>query len=302
MSPRLAAAELCDERFLASLEALRLVARRVAPRGRFAEQRSRALGGGFEFKDYRPYAPGDDLRSIDWNLYRRLGRVFVRLCEELEDLPLYLLPDVSRSAWLETPPRALAGLRASLALAAISLGQHDKVGIFPFDDDLRVLQRPTSGKNRILQFAQLCSELEPAPEPGGTTDLSRALARFQALGLREGLVCVVSDFFDPAGIERVVEALHGVRSKLLLVQLVRRSDAEPALQGDLRLSDCESGAVTDVSITPAVLERYKAAHARFDGALADFARGRAAGLVKLDVDGDVVAQLARLFEAGTLLV
>ncbi|MBK7874263.1 MAG: DUF58 domain-containing protein [Planctomycetes bacterium] len=302
MSSRLAAAELCDERFLASLEALRLVARRVAPRGRFAEQRSRALGGGFEFKDYRPYAAGDDLRSVDWNLYRRLGRVFVRLCEELEDLPLYLLPDVSKSAWLEDPPRALAGLRASLALAAISLGQHDKVGIFPFDTDLRVLQRPTSGKNRILQFAQLCSGLEPAPGLDGATDLPRSLARFQALGLREGLVCVVSDFFDPAGIDAVIAALHGVRSKLLLVQLVRKSDAQPALTGDLRLSDCESGAVTDVSITPAVLERYRAAHARFDAALADFARARQAGLVKLDVDADVVAQLAKLFEAGTQLV
>lgn len=298
MSSRLAAAQLCDERFLASLEALRIVARRVAPRGRFAEQRSRALGGGFEFKDYRPYAPGDDLRSVDWNLYRRLGRVFVRLCEELEDLPLYLLPDVSRSAWLEEPPRALAGLRASLALAAISLGQHDKVGIFPFDADLRVLQRPTSGKNRILQLAELCSRLEP----GGATDLTRSLARFQALGLREGLVCIVSDFFDPAGIDAVIAALHGVRSKLLLVQLVRKTDAAPQLTGDLRLSDCESGAVTDVSITPAVLERYQAAHARFDAALADFARGRSAGLVKLDVEQDVVAQLARLFEAGTLTV
>ena len=80
--------ELFDPEFLESLGHLRLVARQVPRGGRFAEQRSRDLGSGIEFKDYRPYAPGDDLRGVDWNVYRRLGRVFLRLFEELEDLPL----------------------------------------------------------------------------------------------------------------------------------------------------------------------------------------------------------------------
>jgi len=297
MNARLTAAELCDERFLASLEALRIVARRVAPRGRFAEQRSRQLGGGIEFRDFRPYASGDDLRAVDWNIYRRLGRVFVRLFEEQQDLPLYLVPDVSQSAWFETPPRALAGLRAALALAAISLGQHDRVGVFACAEDLRVLQRPMAGKGRVLHLARLLAEVEP----GGKTDLVRSLASLQALGLREGLVCVISDFFDPAGIEAVLGALRGLRHRLLLVQLVRASDRDPRLTGDVRVVDCEDGASADVSITPAVLERYRAAYAHFESALTEYARGRQSGLVQLDVERDVVAQLAGLFEDGTLV-
>lgn len=294
--------ELCDARFLAAIERLRIVAKRVAPRGTFAEQRSRDKGAGIEFKDYRPYAAGDDLRAIDWNVYRRLGRVFLRLYEELEDLPLYLLTDASRSAFLiesdasgnARRPRVIAGLRAALGLASISLGQHDRVGIFPFGEDLETLVRPAGGKGRILTLATRLAQITPR----GTTDFGRSLARFSGLGLREGLVCIVSDFFDPRGIEAVTEALKKLRHRLLLVQLIRDTDREPALNGDLRLVDCEDGPAADVSITPQILEHYRAAVAHFDEGLAAFARSRGAGLLRLDVDRDVLSQLEGLFGSG----
>lgn len=317
LSARLSArADLFDTAFLEAAERLRLVAQRVAPRGRFADQRSRDRGAGLEFQDYRPYVAGDDLRAIDWTVYRRLGRLFLRLFEEHEDLPLYLLPDVSRSAWLERPPRARAGLRAALALAAVSLGQHDSVGVFPFGDDLEVLQRPTSGKGRLMQLASRMTKIEPM----GGTDLRTSLKRFRALGLREGLCVVVSDFFDPGGLAAVEEALRAVRHKLLLVQLVRKSDRDPRPPqratarvgqtspaagprgGEVRVIDCESGQAHDVALTPAVLARYRAAYDRFNEGLAAFARSRRAGLLALDVEGDIVAQLATLFENGRRVV
>ena len=93
--------------YLKQRRRLHVSARRVAPRGRFADQRSRDRGMGLEFEDHRPYAPGDDLRAVDWHLERRLGRLFVRLFEQQEDLPMYLMPDVSKSQFLEEPsPRA----------------------------------------------------------------------------------------------------------------------------------------------------------------------------------------------------
>lgn len=292
---RLSVADLCDARFLAALERLRIVARRVAPRGRFAEQRSRDRGPGIEFKDHRAYAAGDDLRMVDWNVYRRLGRMFLRLCEEHEDLPLYLLVDVSASAWFEDPPRARAGLRAGLALAAISLGQHDPVGVFPFAEDLRVLVRPAAGKNRVLGLAQRMAELGP----GGATDLARSLASFEALRLREGVVAVISDFFDPAGLDAVTAALGRLRHRLLLLRLKRAQDAAPELRGELRLVDCETGAGEDVAVSGAVLEGYRAAYARFEEGLAAFAISRGAGLLVLDADAEVVPQLEGLFAGGT---
>ncbi len=119
--PAIQLEQLLGDGFLEALQSLRISARRVPRRGRHAEQRSKDLGSGIEFRDFRPYVPGDDLRSIDWNIYRRLGRVFLRLFEEMEDLPLYLMPDVSRSMYFEAPPRALGGLRCALALAAVSV-------------------------------------------------------------------------------------------------------------------------------------------------------------------------------------
>jgi uncharacterized protein (DUF58 family) len=286
--------ELFDAKFLESLGHLKLIAKRVPAGGRFAEQRSRDMGHGIEFRDFRPYSTGDDLRAVDWNIYRRLGRVFIRLFEEFEDLPLYVLPDISRSSYLEEEPRVRAGLRAALALASISLGQHDTVGVFPFSDDLSVLLRPQSGKGRLMHYAKRLAELEP----GGATNFTQSLHRFGGLQLRQGLCVIISDFFDPAGIDEVVKAMKKLRHRLLIVQLVKSSDRNPDVQGDLRLRDCETGSVEDVSVTTHVLDSYRAAYDRFETALTEFARQRSAGLLRLDSDADVVPQLATLFETG----
>ncbi|MFG0319887.1 MAG: DUF58 domain-containing protein [Planctomycetota bacterium JB042] len=290
--------ELFDPAFLEAVERLRIVARRVPRGGRPAEQRSDDRGAGIEFKDYRPYVPGDDLRGVDWNIYRRLGRVFLRQFEELEDLPVHLLTDVSASLWLEDPPRARAGLRCALALAAIALGQHDSVGLFPFSDDLTVAERPRSGKGRWMRFAHALAALSP----GGPTDFGRSLRRFEGMRLRSGLVVLISDFFDPAGVPAIAAAAKRLRHRLLFVQLVRTGDAAPTVDGDVRLVDCETGATEDVSVTAAVRQRYRDAYRRFEDGLSGLARSRGAGLLRLDADGDVAAQLARLFEAGALAV
>ena len=291
-------AELFDPAFLAAIERLRLLANRVPAGGRPADQRSKKLGSGLEFHDHRPYAAGDDLRSVDWNLYQRLGKVFVRLFEENEDLPVYLLPDVSRSAWVESPPRALAGLRATLGLGAIALGNHDKVGVFPFGAQLQTLWRPQSGARRVQSLAQALSTLEPA----GGTAIAPALEEFGRRNLRRGLAVVISDLFDPAGAESVARALSELRHSLIVVQLVRASDREPDLSGDLRLVDCESGAAEDVSVTPQVVSRYREAYDRFQDIIAAALRARGAGHLRLDVEGDVAHQLSALFQGEALVV
>ena len=292
------ASELFDPAFLASLQRLHIQARRVARGGRHAEQRSNDLGAGIEFRDFRPYVPGDDFRAIDWTIYRRLGKVFLRLFEELEDLPVYLLPDTSNSMYLESPPRAHTGLRAALALASIALNQHDSVGLFPFGSDLSVALRPQSGKGRVMRFAEALAGLQGQ----GPTDLQRAVQTLESMQLRRGLVVLISDFFDPGGIEAVQSALKRIRHRVLLVQLVADGDREPGLQGDLQLRDCESGAVEDVSATPAVLERYRQAYDGFQQELANFANKRGMGMLQLDVGADVVTQLATLFEHGNFRV
>jgi uncharacterized protein (DUF58 family) len=290
---------LLDPKLIERARALRIVARRVAPGGRWAEQRSLDRGSGLEFRDYRAYAAGDDLRAIDWNVYKRLGRVVIRLFEELEDLPIYLVPDLSRSMWLEDPPRAHAALTAVVALAAIGLDQHDAVGIFPFGESLDIAVRPRSGRGLLMEIAstleQQCLEMSKQRRE---TDLVSSLAQLRGLGLREGLVVIVSDFFDPAGADAVIRELKRLRHRLLLVPVVRAGDREPDVDGDLRLRDCETGSRYDVSVTSDVLDRYRAAYDRFMKSLRTFATSRRGGFLPIDADGDVLDQLASLFEGG----
>ncbi len=291
-------ASIFDAAFLESLKRLRIVARRVPGGGRFAEHRSQDAGGGVDFKDFRPYSPGDDFRSIDWNIYQRLGKVFLRLYEELEDLPLYILTDHSKSLYQEQPPRIVPSLRATLALASISLNHHDTVGVFPFSNDVQTLWSPQGGAGKVMHLATRLSSLEP----GGSTDFAMSLKRLNSMSLRRGLLAVVSDFFDPQGIEAVTAALKTVRHRLLLIQLVRPSDRRPELNGDYHLVDCESGESAEVSVTDRLLSRYTGAYDRFQTGLTDFASKRGAGLLQLDVEQEVAPQLATLFETGGYVV
>ena len=290
--------ELFDPEFVESVSRLKIIARRVAPSGSPAEKRSRQKGSGMEFRDYRQYTAGDDFRSIDWNVYQRLGRVFLRLFEEQRDLPVYIAPDISASMFQGDQPRAHAGLRCAFALANIALQEHDSVGVFPFSDHMEMALRPSSGKGRIMRVAQTLSELKP----GGATDFAESIRKFRALNVREGLLIVISDFFDPKGLDVICEALKIVRHRLLLVQLTRKSDENPGLTGDLLLKDCETGDEQNISMTKNVLDSYRKSWTAFHDQLGAFASKRQAGLLRLDVEEDVASQLAKLFESGAYIV
>lgn len=290
--------DLFDPDFLGQLSHLSITARRIAGGGRYGEKLSKDMGTGVEFKDFRPYARGDDLRSIDWNIYRRLGRVFIRLFEEQQDMPLYLMPDLSESMFLEENLRAKAAFKASLALASISMNHHDSAGLFPFGDELQVVLKNKSGKANVMTFARHMSMLKPEKN----TNLAQSIEKLSSMNLRPGLLVIVSDFFTPDGLKAIRKSLRSVRHKLLFIQITRTTDAEPDLTGELQLQDCESGEVADIAITPHVLKKYKAAYLHFNEELATMAKKNRAGLLQLDADEDVVAQLSVLFQSGNLQV
>ena len=292
--------ELFDPGFLASLSHLSLTVQRVAPGGRFGDRLSKDMGAGIEFRDFRPYSPGDDPRAIDWNIYRRLGRVFLRLYEEQEDLPLYLMPDISASMYHEPVPRALTALRTTLALATISLSHHDSTALFPFAEQMEVRVKSMSGKASTMAFAEHLARIAPAD--GLQTNLAAALRRLGDMNLRRGLLVLISDFFDPAGLDAVRDALRAIRHRLLFVQLVRPSDASPDLDGDLRLRDCETGDIAEITVTPHVMTKYREAYDAFNTQLTDLVKYFHGGLLRLDVEADLVQQLNTLFESGNLRV
>jgi uncharacterized protein (DUF58 family) len=297
-----AAGELFDPAFLAQLEGLRILARRVPAGGRHAEQRSRARGGGQEFTDVRPYVPGDDFRTVDWHVFQRLDKVFVRLFLQDEDLPVYFLLDQSTSMARAAnsgalPTRSMVAARAVAALCYVALNHMDRIAVHPFTQEPLQPLPGTSGKNA---FHRLLAFLAALPAGGGT-GLVEAIQRFNARKLRRGLCVLVSDVFDPRGPEAVLAALAQVPHRLLLVRPVHPGEDRPAhLRGELRAVDCETGQSIEVSVDDGLLERYQAAYRAFGEQLAAFLKGRGGGTLLLRTDAPVVPQLATLFQHGVL--
>src|SRR5262249_30072316 len=132
MAARPAPANLFDEGFLKKLEYLAIVSRKVFAGRVRAERRSRKTGAGIEFADHRDYAPGDDIRYLDWALYGRAGKLLLRLFEEEEDLHVYLLLDASASMRTGHPPKLDQAMKLAAALAYVTLANLDRVSIVPF--------------------------------------------------------------------------------------------------------------------------------------------------------------------------
>ena len=296
MARQLSFAELFDPDFLNALEAFTLRARRVARGGFIANQTSPSLGSGIEFQDFKAYVPGDDIRAIDVNIYQRLGKLFIRLFEEQRNLPLYLLIDQSASMYFDDSARIVAGLRSALALASISLSQHDSVGIYSFTDRLTTLAKSRTGKHNLLPIARLLAELHE----GTTTNLSTSFQSLSQQKLRQGLLIVISDFFDEEVIDNLTQELRNLRHRVILLQLVKNEDTDPTivddLQGDVQLLDCETNVGLDLSIDPALLNRYRSAYQEFTQKLTRSAASSNAGLLAINAEEDILTQLGSLFQ------
>lgn len=258
--------DLFDEELQRKLEVLAIVSRRLV-RGRTrAERRSKKTGSGIEFADHREYAPGDDFRYLDWNLYARTGRLLLRLYEEEEDLSVYVLLDVSRSMGMGAPPKLDYAKRLAAALAYISLANLDRVSLVTFSDEVVGRLAPTRGKSRIFKAFEF---LRPVSAEG-RTGTANAMRAFVAQNKRRGVAILISDLYDPEGFEDGINTLRYAKFEPYVIQVFDPSEVRPQLHGDVRLIDNETGEAREVTITPRVLERYASAHAAYRARIHDF--------------------------------
>ncbi|MCA8966443.1 MAG: DUF58 domain-containing protein [Planctomycetes bacterium] len=298
------AAELFDPAFVRGLEGLRMLARSVPAGGRHAEQRSRARGAGQEFTDVRAYVAGDDFRTVDWHVFLRLDKVFVRLFLEDQDLPVYFVLDQSASMARQAAApgamsRSVVARRVVAALAYVALNHMDRVAVFPFaSEPLRGLPG-LSGKGA---FQRLLAWLAALPATGGT-GLCEALRSFGARRLRRGLCVVVTDGFDARGADAVLAELRRLPHRPLIVRPVHAGEDRPEhLRGEIRAVDCESGQHLELSVDDALLDRYRAAYRKFEEELAAFAQSRGGGYLAVRTDQPLLPQLAQVFQHGVLTV
>src|SRR3954465_12683456 len=165
---------LLDPQFLARLEQLELVSRKIFLGLMKGERRSKRKGQSVEFADYKNYVKGDDLRFLDWNLYARLDRLFIRLFMEEEDLHFYLLLDNSLSMDFGTPTKLHYAKQVAAALGFVGLVNLDRVLVRAFNDRLVQSLPALRGRHSFWRLAGFLDKREPA----GKSDLARAMRSF----------------------------------------------------------------------------------------------------------------------------
>jgi len=237
------------------------------------ERRSKKRGISVEFADYRDYVAGDDLRFVDWNIYGRLDRMYLKLFLEEEDRFIYLVLDNSLSMAYGSPRKIDYAARCAAALGYVALADMDRVAVNAVAAGGSTAFRPRRGKGQIWHLFEFLEGIEPE----GDTDLASSCRRFCLENRRRGVVVVISDFLDPAGFEEPLKALAGRGHEVFALHVMAREEAEPELTGDFKLIDIENQAEVEVSATRQVLRAYHRQLDGFRGALKNFCATRGIG-------------------------
>lgn len=269
-----------DEGFLRQLERLGLLMKQPVRGGLKGGRRSVKRGQSVEFADYRDYALGDDLRQLDWNVYARLEKLFVKLFIEEEDVTITLLIDASPSMAFGQPQKLLFAKRAAAALGYIGLASEDRVVVAALAGRVARRQGGLRGSGRVFRLLANLSSIRPAEGP---TDLVAAARHAAAMVPGRGVVVLISDLLDP-GADRAIRELAATGSELIILHTLSPDELDPMLEGDLRLVDSETGEGIDVTVDLATLDDYKARLATWQEGFADLAAKRRAAYVPLSTD------------------
>lgn len=244
---------------LAKLEQMELISRKIF-RGRMkGERRSRRRGQSVEFADFRNYVAGDDLRFVDWNLYARLDKLFLKLFLEEEDLHFYCLLDASDSMKFGSPTKFRYAQELAAALGYIGLCRSDRVKVEALDG-LRQSTAPVfRGRRSLFPMVNYLQSLEC----GQNVTLREAVKTFSLRNSGKGIVVLISDLMDKDGYEDAIKYLVAREMDVYVIHVFSQEEMDPEITGDLKLIDCEDGDVAEISVSRRLIDRYKLRLASF---------------------------------------
>jgi uncharacterized protein (DUF58 family) len=224
--------------------------------------------------------------------------LFVRRFEHPTTVPVYVLLDSSASMHLGSPSRYATAARITAAIASASLASHNPMRIVSTSNG--AVPRSVSGRSGMMR---LLGELTSKQNPSTVSIASAILSSLPILATRGvGIFCIVSDFFESAGVDSLIQALRQIPGRLVLARVVRADDAEPSLDGDYELSDCETHHRLTLHASAHSMARYRTNYQKYFSTLANYASSRGARFASFNVADDPVSQLEALFPAGVLSV
>jgi len=232
---------------LAGISGLELVAKTVVQGFVSGLHRSPNFGFSQEFAEYRAYAPGDDLRYVDWNVYARSDRLYLKRYRGETNTLLTVLLDASKSMQYTShsvTKMDYARYAAASLFYLTSQMQRDAAGLIVFDDELRDYIRPST---RQGQLHRLLAALERA-EPRARTDFAKPILHFQDMLRRRGFVVLISDFYEaPEKIVRTVEPMRFHGNEVLLFHVLDPQEIRPKLGEPMTLIDMETDEAMEVT-------------------------------------------------------
>ncbi len=278
---------LFDETSLRKLQQLTLVTSRVRAGALRGERRSLKRGAGLEFADFRDYVPGDDLRRVDWNVYARLDRPYIKLREEEEDLAVHILIDASQSMdWGEGSQHKFAfALHLAAGVGSIALGTGDRISVvmlskLKVDDSPPITEVSLRGQQYLLHLLKFLE----AQQAAGATNLDAAMHRYLIKPRRPGLVTLISDLLSPNGYQSALKMLQQRGHEVAIVHVLSPDEVDPPLAGDLKLIDVETGLAQEVSLDSGLRTAYRERVEAWRNEAQTFCRAR--GLRYLAVETD----------------
>jgi uncharacterized protein (DUF58 family) len=261
---------LLEPEFLHKLEQLELVSRRIFVGRMKGERKSKRRGSSVEFAEHRNYTVGDDMRHIDWNVYGRLDKLFLKLFLEEEDLHVYAVLDTSLSMDFGTPTKLRYGKQIAAALAFIGLCNHDRILVDTFSARLERGLHGIRGRSQMWRVVQYLEQLKAS----GSSDLTKAAREFAIRHAGKGVVVVISDFLDKQGYQDALRYLLARNMDIYVIHVLSQEEIDPTLVGDLRLVDCEDDEVAEITISAPLIKRYKDNLNAFVGGLKEWCTQR----------------------------
>jgi uncharacterized protein (DUF58 family) len=243
---------MLNDDMLNRLDSLRIAMQTYVRGGAGGVRKSRALGDSAEFSDFREYAPGDDLRRIDWNAYARFDRLFLKLFMEEQEMHVTIILDASESMSYGEPSKWAFALDVALMLSYLAVSGGDRVSLAVLNGE-KLRKSPTyAGRQGYVQASAFLQDIRPS----GITNLTHAVTRIP-LSSSRGMCVLISDLFSEDGSEGAFNSLLYRKQQVVLAQVLSKDEMEPELNGSLRLIDSEGGPNMDVTVNGELLRRYQ---------------------------------------------
>jgi uncharacterized protein (DUF58 family) len=243
---------LLDRHFLEKLERLTIHWGKSFPGLVGGHNPSRFAGGGQEFLDHRQFHQGDDLRSVNWRAYMRLDKMFLKMFQIEPRVPVRILLDTSLSMAAGDGSKFQYARKLAASLVYVGLVRHDMISVYPFASHLKEGKKTGGGRQRFTATMDYFQGLKP----GGVTDFVGMVREVITTFTQRGLIILISDFLDDAGIDKGLQYLGDFGHELFLIQLWNEEDRTPPWTGELELEDGETNQIVKLQFDDEARKRY----------------------------------------------